>query len=158
MLCHFFSGQSMCSLANSNRFCTCLFFSNGTLRGLLAGRLTSQRRLRIVPVLTVNWRSSLILLEPIIGWVFASLAILLSIWGVVFLFLPRFSVFCSHFNALEIILAEQPITFCTSLYVFPSFINVLIKKRSSFEQCLERPIFLVFSGQMHSQHASCFAP
>ncbi|CAI9546921.1 unnamed protein product, partial [Staurois parvus] len=58
---------------------------------------------------------------------------------VVFRFLPRLSDFGCHFKALAIILAEQPIIFCTSLYVFPSPINVLFKVCCSSEQCLERP-------------------
>ncbi|CAI9620277.1 unnamed protein product, partial [Staurois parvus] len=58
---------------------------------------------------------------------------------VVLRFLPRLSGFGCHFKAFAIILAEQPINFCTSLYVFPSPINVLIKVRCSSEQCLERP-------------------
>ncbi|CAI9615913.1 unnamed protein product, partial [Staurois parvus] len=58
---------------------------------------------------------------------------------VVFCFLPLLSGFGCHFKAFAIILAEQPIIFCTSLYVFPSPINFLIKVRCSSEQCLERP-------------------
>ncbi|CAI9594302.1 unnamed protein product, partial [Staurois parvus] len=56
---------------------------------------------------------------------------------VVFRFLPRLSGFGCHFKAFAIILAEQPIIFCTSLYVFPSLINFLIKVCCSSEQCLE---------------------
>ncbi|CAI9615392.1 unnamed protein product [Staurois parvus] len=55
---------------------------------------------------------------------------------VVFRFLPRLSGFGCHFKAFAIILAEQPIIFCTSLCVFPSPINFLIKVRCSSEQCL----------------------
>ncbi|CAI9594353.1 unnamed protein product, partial [Staurois parvus] len=58
---------------------------------------------------------------------------------VIFSFLPRLSGFGCHFKAFAIILAEQPIIFCTSLYVFPSPINFFIKVRCSSEQCLERP-------------------
>ncbi|CAI9597781.1 unnamed protein product, partial [Staurois parvus] len=58
---------------------------------------------------------------------------------VVFRFLPRLSGFGCHFKAFAIILAEQPIIVCTSLYVFPSQINFLIKVRCSSERCLERP-------------------
>ncbi|CAI9566943.1 unnamed protein product [Staurois parvus] len=38
---------------------------------------------------------------------------------VVFCFLPRLSGFGCHSEAFAIILAEQPIILCTSLYVFP---------------------------------------
>ena len=112
---HFSFGQSMCSLANCYLFNTCLFFSSGPLRGFLANSLASHRRLLIVEVLTGKWRSSLISLELIIGCFFAILVILRSTRMVVFLFLPRFSGFLCHFKALEIILAEQPIIFSTSL-------------------------------------------
>ena len=137
MLRHFPLGQSLCSLKNCNLFSTCRFFNNVTLRGLLADSLASHRHL-IVTVLTGNFRPSLIILEPIIGWVFAILAILRSIRMVVFRFLPRLSGFVYQFKAFEIISAEQPIIFCTSSYF-------LIKVRCSSEQCLERPILLKFS-------------
>ncbi|XP_052424719.1 band 4.1-like protein 1 isoform X3 [Carassius gibelio] len=52
MFLHFSLGQLMCSLANCNLFCTCLFFNRGTLRGILENRLTSHRRLLTVTVLT----------------------------------------------------------------------------------------------------------
>ncbi|CAI9612453.1 unnamed protein product, partial [Staurois parvus] len=58
---------------------------------------------------------------------------------VVFRFLPRLSGFGCHIKAFAIILAEQPIIFCTSLYVFPSPIHFSIKVRCSSEQCLELP-------------------
>lgn len=107
----------------------------------LAGNLTSLNRLLIVAVLTGNFRSTLIFLEVTIGWVFAILAIFRSIRTVVPRFLPRFSDFGCHFKAFEIILAEQPIVCCTSIYFFPSPISFLIRVRSSSVQCLERPIF-----------------
>lgn len=92
------------------------FFNNGTLRGLLAGSLASHRRRLIVTVLTGNLRSSLILLELIIGWAFAILVILRSVRTVVFfLFLLHLSGFGCHFKVFDIILAEQPMIFCTSL-------------------------------------------
>jgi len=63
ILCHFSLVQSMCSLANCILFSTCHFFNNGTLWGLLADSLASQRLLLIVAVLKGNFRSSLITLE-----------------------------------------------------------------------------------------------
>ncbi len=127
----------MCSLANCNLF----IFLQWVFGGLLADSLASHRHLLTVTVLTGNFKLSLITLELIIGWVFAILAILRSIRMVVFRFLPHLSSFGCHFKAFDIILAEQPIIFCTSLYVFPSLINFLIKVRYYFEQCLERHIF-----------------
>ena len=135
----------MCSLANCNLFNTCLFFSSGTLRGFLSNSLASHRLL-IVEVLTGKLRSSLISLELIIGCFYAILVILWSTRMVVFLFLPRLLGFLCHFKALEIILAEKPIILCTSLYVFPSPINFLIKVLSPSVQCLEQPILLTEEG------------
>ncbi len=155
ILRHFSLDQSMCSLANCNLF---IFFNNGTLRGLLAYSLASHRRLLIVTVLTGNFRLSLITLELIIGWVFAILAILRSIRMIVFHFLPHLSGFGCYFKAFDIILAEQPIIFCTSLYVLPSLINFLIKVSYSFEQCLERPILLRFSERNAQYNICCLHP
>ena len=124
--------------------------------GLLADNLASHRRLLTVTVLTGNFRS-LIALELITGWVFATLAILRSIRMVVFRFLPRLSGFDCQFKALEIILAEQPIIFCTSLYVFPSPINFLIKVCCSSEQRVERPILLRISERNALQPAGTCA-
>ncbi|MEQ2240184.1 hypothetical protein ILYODFUR_012178 [Ilyodon furcidens] len=88
-----------------------------------------------------------------VRWVFAILAILQPI--PVFCFPPHLSSLAYHFKALEIILAEQPFIFCTSLYVFPSEIDILIKVilikvRCSSEQCLEQPIFFRFSERTDS--------
>ncbi len=115
ILRHFSLVQSTCSLKRLH------FFNNGTLRGLFADSLASHWHFLIVTILTDNFRLSLITLELFIGWVFAILAIL--------------RIGC-HFKAFDIILAEQPIILCTSLYVFPSLINFLIKVSYSFEQCL----------------------
>ncbi len=102
ILHHFSLGQSMCSLAYCNLF---IFSTMGQ-----CGDFLPIAWLLIVTVLTGNFRLSLITLELIIGWVFASLAILRSIRMVVFHFLPHLSGFGCPF-----ILAEQPIIFCTSL-------------------------------------------
>lgn len=125
------------------------FLNSGTLWGLLVHRLASHKCLLTVTVLTGNSRLSLTSLELIIGWVFAILAIDRSIRTVVFRFLPRLSGFAFHLKPLEIILAEQPMIFCTSLYVFPSLINFLIRLRCSSLQC---PIFGFGHREFHGQH------
>ena len=105
ILRHFFLGQSMCYLANCNRFITCIFFNNGTLRGLLGGSLASdvvwllQYSQAILDLLWSSWSWSLA--EPLPFWLFSDP--------------PRLSGFGCHFKAFDIILAEQPIIFCTSL-------------------------------------------
>ena len=118
--CYFiYLGQSVCSLANCNLFSTCHFFADSI-------------RVLIVTVLTGNIRSSLINLELIIGLVFAILAVLPSIWMVVFHFLPRLSGFGCHFNTFEIIYTEQRVIYCTNLHVFPFPINVFLKVSQRF--------------------------
>ncbi len=96
-------------------------------------------RLLIVTILTGNIRLSLITLELIIGRVFAILAILRSIRMVVFRFLPHLSGFGCHFKAFDIILADQPIIFCTSL-CFP-LSNQLFNQSTLF--------FWTMSGTIH---------
>ena len=135
-------GQLKCSLANFNRFCTFFFFffQQWCLTGASWWSLhLIKRRLTGIPQLQVHCWSSLIFLEELIGWIFAILTLLSSV-TVVANFLPYVSGFCCHFKAFEIILAEHPVICCTSLYVFPSPINFLIKLRCSSEQCLERPV------------------
>ncbi len=137
ILSHFSLGQSMCILWQI--VILFHFFNNGTLRGLLADSLASHRRLLIVTVLTGNFRLSLITLELIINWVFAILAILRSIRMVVFHFLLHLSGFGCHLKAFDIILAEQPIIFCTSL-CFP-LSNQLFNQSTLF--------FWTMSGTTH---------
>ena len=92
-----------------------VFFNNGALEGLLADSLALIKHLLTVTALTGHFRSSLIFLEVMIGWIFTILTILQSVLTEVACFLLRVSGFCWHFKAFEIILAEDPILCCTFL-------------------------------------------
>ncbi len=130
----------MCSLAHFNRFCTCRFFSTMVLYG---GFLASIKRLLTVTVLIGHFRSSLIFPEVMIGWIFAYSDYSSIRFNSICSFSFTCFGLCCHFKkAFEIILAENPIICCTSLYVFPSPINFLIKLRCCSGQCLEWPILL----------------
>lgn len=97
------------------------FNSESSCRSILlsqASRLTSD-------LLCLPWSSSS---DGSFDW------ILRSIRMVFFRFLPRRSGFAFLFKELEIILAKQPIIFCTSFYIFPSPINILIKIRCSSKE------------------------
>ncbi|MEQ2231022.1 hypothetical protein ILYODFUR_035137 [Ilyodon furcidens] len=112
----------------------CVFLTVGLCGGLLPTDYL-HTRLLIVPDLTANFRPSLITLELIIG--FAILVVLPSILMGVFRFL--------HVSLVLLSILNKSVIFSTSLNIFPSAINVLIKVRCSSEQCLERPIFVRFS-------------
>lgn len=145
---------SMCSLAIYSHFSTCLFLGEkknekriniGTLQGLLAGSLASRRRRLIVTVLAGNLRSSLMLLELIIGWAFVILVALRSIPTVPFLLFPHLSGFWCHFSWTAYFLL---------FFIVPSLVYFFKQRNTSSEQCLERPIFSVSQGQMHHQRLS----
>ena len=112
---------------------------------LLADSFALVKRLLTITALTGNFRSYLIFLEVIIGWIFAILSIPRSLLTVIARFLLRVSGFCYHFKAFEIILSEHPIICCTSLYVFPFPINFLIqlKWHGSFYFAIQKEIYFI---------------
>ena len=106
MLLHFSLVQSVCSWEIVTSSAHVMFFSIGTLQKLPADILASHRRL-LITVFIGNFRSSLITSMLIISWVFSILAVLPSIWMVVFHILPGLSGFGWHFKAFEMFLAHH---------------------------------------------------
>ena len=127
-LCHFSLGQSTCSLANFSIHA--VFSTMDSYGGFLliawSGVFWSSG----------NFRSSPPERSKMISWICPSIHINCSCCV---------SGCCCHFKAFEIILAELPIICFTSLYVFPSPINFLIKLCCSFEHRLEWPILCFFN-------------